>query len=311
MTKPSIGLLGANGAGKTTIADYLVAEHGYRKLSFAEPLRELARLNKGWYMDELALGYDKAKELEPGFRQYLIDLGEGIRKYDPVFFVKALAQQITDMDPDRPWVIDDVRKQQEVNFLHDMGFRFIHVRRGTRDGSLGYDMLDSGLTLPTSALELINYEGLQSATQVRMNTLLRHASWALGTPKEGSLAAAPDPKEVKADGSTPVHEQLSPKEGGGGSAGGDGESEDAPHWCARCEREWERGVELRTPTNRAARARWYADEGRRHRDEGSELRATPEVRDGEGDTVGGNTSGTSRVVINPSHWPSDVRPPGK
>src|SRR5688572_6506000 len=99
--KPSIGLLGANGAGKSTIADYLVEHHGYRKLSFAAPLRDLAMLNAGWAdaLDAVNNDYRLAKDEFPFVRQYLIDLGEKIRSYDPVFFVKALAQQITDMDP--------------------------------------------------------------------------------------------------------------------------------------------------------------------------------------------------------------------
>lgn len=297
--KPSIGLLGANGAGKTTIADYLVAEHGYRKLSFAEPLRELARINVTWKHQEEDYGYALAKEHVTGFRQYLIDLGEGIRKYDPVYFVKALAQQITDMDPARPWVVDDVRKQVEVNFLNDMGFRFVHLLRGEDLPE------DAGLVLPTQP-RILRTDATLWMTKTHVHNLLRAAEWALGTPKEGSPVATPDPKEEK-DGSTPVHEQPSAEESGGGSPDG-GEGEDAPHWCARCEREWEHDRILRTSANRKARARWYSNESRRHRDEGGRLGDVAEVRDEQGDTVCGHPSRRSRVVINPSHWPGDVRP---
>lgn len=288
--KPSIGLLGANGAGKTTIADYLVAEHGYRKLSFAEPLRELARLNETWRLQEEDFGYDLAKEHVRGFRQYLIDLGEGIRKVDPVYFVKALAQRITDMDPDKPWVVDDVRKQVEVNFLNDMGFRFMHVVRDYKWRATELEVPLTGVVLPTRAEVVLTYEN-EDWYKAKLNTLLQHAAWTLGGES--------------ADGSALVHEQRPAEESGGGSPVG-GEGEDVPHWCARCEQEWT--PELDCPANREARARWHADESRRHRDAGSGFGDTPAVRDEQGDAVRGDSPGSSNVVVNPSHWPGDVRP---
>lgn len=300
--KPSIGLLGANGAGKSTIADYLVAEHGYRKLSFAEPLRELAVLNEGWRraLDSVNGDYVLAKEEYPHFRQYLIDLGEGIRKYDPVYFVRALAQRITDMDPERPWVVDDVRMQVEVNFLHDMGFRFVHVVKepGFKDGKL--DIPKLGVELPTRGQVLTTGHGKFDRQWYKssVNTLLHYAEWALGTPAV---------KEEKDEGSPPVHEQPAPEEGGGGSTDGCGGT-DTSHWCERCELEWRDKLDQLPPHWVEARARWYADKGGRDSDHGEGLGDAPEVRDGEGNPVCDHPSRRVRVVVNPSNWPGDVRP---
>ena len=47
-----IGLAGPMGAGKTTIADLLVAEHQYTRLSFAEPLRYVTRTILGRPIDK-------------------------------------------------------------------------------------------------------------------------------------------------------------------------------------------------------------------------------------------------------------------
>lgn len=286
MTKPSIGLLGANGAGKSTIADYLVAEHGYRKLSFAEPLRELARLNPAWAEWESTYGYDGGKRAIVEFRQYLINLGEGIRKYDPVYFVKALAQQITDMDPDKPWVIDDVRKQVEVNFLHDMGFRFVHVVRGAALGVVS-DIPLTGVVLPTRAEVIFTYEN-KEFYKLSISQLLQHAAWTLGGESADDGAS-----------STPVLErQGTDQDGEAVPSGGDGDR--TPHWCARCEREArEHGY---------PRSGGDAGEGGRGGDEGPGLGDVAEVRDGEGDAVRCYSPRCGGVVLNPSGWPGDVRP---
>ena len=87
----NIALTGKNGVGKDTVADYLAKTYGYRKLAFADSLRDIARLNGEWALTEEDLGYDTAKR-HPWFRHYLIDLGTTIRSYDPDFFVRALAK---------------------------------------------------------------------------------------------------------------------------------------------------------------------------------------------------------------------------
>lgn len=284
--RPSIGLLGANGAGKSTIADYLVAEHGYRKLSFAGTLREIAHLNPEWSYLVQEYGYAEAKGKYPFVREYLIDLGEKIREVDPVYFVKALARQITDMDPDKPWVVDDVRKQVEVNFLHDMGFRFVHVVRDFkyRDTELEIPLTD--VVLPTRAEVITTYAG-EEFYKKTVDAMLRYAAWTLGGES--------------ADGAygTPVLErQESDQAGEGMPASGDGDS--APHWCARCEREAaERGY---------PRTGWDAGESGRSGDEGPGHGDVAEVRDGEGDAVRCHSPRCGGVVLNPSHWPGDVRP---
>jgi len=43
-----IGICGLIGSGKDTVADYLVNEHGYRRESFANPLKDAVAAVFGW-----------------------------------------------------------------------------------------------------------------------------------------------------------------------------------------------------------------------------------------------------------------------
>lgn len=47
-----IGLTGRAGAGKDTVADYLVQHHGYTKRSLATPIKELLNARFGWTMED-------------------------------------------------------------------------------------------------------------------------------------------------------------------------------------------------------------------------------------------------------------------
>lgn len=129
-----IALTGYAGSGKDTIADHLVESHGYVKLAFADPLRKLAMLNPQYaeIVEEYG-GYEAAKRAHGYIRNYLIQLGEGIRSVDLRFFANALSQRISEevrRSGGRPKiVVTDVRKPQEVQILAEQGFSFIEVRR--------------------------------------------------------------------------------------------------------------------------------------------------------------------------------------
>lgn len=53
-----IGIIGAEGAGKDTLADHLVSKYGFVKYSMAQPIKEIARIMFGW-SDELLHGRSK------------------------------------------------------------------------------------------------------------------------------------------------------------------------------------------------------------------------------------------------------------
>jgi hypothetical protein len=127
-----IGLTGAAGVGKDTVADYLVTRYGFEKKSFAEPLKRvlLAQdpiIGMDLYQPGLMIhlsraldryGEDGVKKVYPLYRRYLQRLGtEGIREIDPDFWVNAA---LKDLDTQKgKYVFTDVRFPNEAEVIGD------------------------------------------------------------------------------------------------------------------------------------------------------------------------------------------------
>lgn len=127
-----IGLTGVAGAGKSTVAQYLVEQHGFTRLSFAAPLKKMLRtLNPVMltqYCEEYTLndvfnthGNEtavKASPAGPEYRRLLQVLGtDCIRAVDEDFWVRAALAQMT--DPDGSYVFDDVRFPNEARVIEE------------------------------------------------------------------------------------------------------------------------------------------------------------------------------------------------
>lgn len=137
-----IGLTGFAGAGKSTVANYLVEAHGFTRLSFAAPLKKMLRtlnpimglnplahsaatrvitleqvFNNSAILDETHL---KASKFGDEYRRLLQVLGtDCIRAVDEDFWVKAAVAQMT--DPDGKYVFDDVRFPNEAWVIKGYG----------------------------------------------------------------------------------------------------------------------------------------------------------------------------------------------
>jgi hypothetical protein len=134
-----IALSGWARTGKDTIADYLVEQHGYRKISFATPMREaLYRLNplvntiEG---DTVPLsqivnisGWEIAKEITPDLRGLMQRLGTevGREMFGDDFWVNIAFSQIK---PGEKVVLADCRYQNEANATATNGGQVWRVER--------------------------------------------------------------------------------------------------------------------------------------------------------------------------------------
>ena len=138
-----IGLAGYKGCGKDAIASWMVKQHGFTKLAFADPLREImhqmnpivgdfARNPPMRYREAVTVyGYDEAKRLYPEMRRLMQELGATARDViDPCVWVNALDVRQARVPGDV--VITDVRYPNEAELIHDIdGVVFRVLRPGT------------------------------------------------------------------------------------------------------------------------------------------------------------------------------------
>jgi dephospho-CoA kinase len=115
---PDIALIGKAGAGKTTAAEYLVEKCGYRRLSFAAPLKEIAV--RIWGKEAMT---DRAK---------LQGLGVAVREIEEDSWCDMLTRQVRDLRASvaggtQPFVVDDCRFPNEYWALKELGFVVVRI----------------------------------------------------------------------------------------------------------------------------------------------------------------------------------------
>ena len=140
-----IGICGLIGSGKGTVADILVEEHNYEKLSFADKLKDGVSSVFGWDRQMLEGDTDasrKWREEEDKF--WTQETGETITPrlilqlfgtdcmrngfYDGIWV--SLVKQELLKNKDKNYVIPDVRFENEAKMIRSLGGRICQVRRG-------------------------------------------------------------------------------------------------------------------------------------------------------------------------------------
>lgn len=107
-----VALIGKMRSGKSTIADLLVENLGYQKLSFGTRLKQFAHQV-----------HDVNEGVKP--RKLYQDFGQYNRLIDPDVWVKWVER---DMGDNRLVVIDDLRQPNEYEWAKKNGFILFHVK---------------------------------------------------------------------------------------------------------------------------------------------------------------------------------------
>lgn len=159
-----IGFSGKRGTGKTVSANYLKDTYKFKKISFADRLKEVAKdLMPFTEMHMSPKGKDKPfgnYDFTP--REFLIQLGQFMRYYDPDYWVKSSG---IDNAVGRI-VVDDVRFPNEVDYLKRLGAKIIRIKRYKKLNIYGEDLDDPSET------SLDNYKDFDYTIEDCVNTTL-------------------------------------------------------------------------------------------------------------------------------------------
>jgi dephospho-CoA kinase len=132
----SVAIVGQMASGKTTLAERLIKDYGYTRVSFAERMRFIASqvYGAGGSINKVA-DYEVTRatgEIERiSGRQLLQELGQSVKSLDLDIWVKWLRRDIYAGEyGDGPYVIDDCRFPFEADFLRDQ-MKFVIVKLDT------------------------------------------------------------------------------------------------------------------------------------------------------------------------------------
>ena len=128
-----VGFAGKAGVGKTTTAEWFVKGHNFVRLSFAQPLKSCLVALTGLSMNHFTDIELKEKEI-PGLGvspRVMMQLGgtEFVRNmiyHD--FFLWRMGHLISE-NSHRDIVIDDVRFENEAEFIRSNGGKIVHLTR--------------------------------------------------------------------------------------------------------------------------------------------------------------------------------------
>lgn len=113
-------------SGKTTIAEFLRDEHGFKYFSYTDMLKAFAIESLRAVGVEVSLAQMKADKEK--YRQYLIELARLIG-YDEGYGLEELCARIADTPELRESniVIDTLRAEAQIDILSKHGFRLLRV----------------------------------------------------------------------------------------------------------------------------------------------------------------------------------------
>jgi hypothetical protein len=150
------GLSGYARAGKDTVANILIKEHGFERIAYADALRGVAKQinpivsggEKVRLSDVLdTYGWEGAKDTFPEVREFLQRLGVTLREViDEDVWVNLAFRNINTYDDDARYVVPDMRFPNEMGAVRFVGGATVRIERpgyGPVNGHISETALDN------------------------------------------------------------------------------------------------------------------------------------------------------------------------
>ena len=220
-----IGLSGFAGAGKSTVAEYLVRQHGFVRLSFGAAVKDITAAAFAWDRQRLegATPQDRAwREQSDDFwsermgkpftpRYALQYLGTDIFRDHvlPTIWADLVVAKIRRLGPGANVVIDDVRFVNEREALRKEGATFVLLRREDFPTQLHQQLWTTargGFSIrgiePSNGLHPSEWDWLRDTTVADDTEILNHGSY------DDLYAAVDEWWYNRSQDSTSVHEVM-------------------------------------------------------------------------------------------------------
>lgn len=153
-----IGVCGLIGSGKGTVADILVEYHNFQKISFADKLKDGVSAVFGWdrsmlegdtdisriWREKIDVYWTKETGREITPRLVLQEFGTDCMRngFDDSIWVSLVKKELSE-NPDKNFVIPDVRFPNEMNMIKELNGSVWQVRRGELPEWWGAALLDN------------------------------------------------------------------------------------------------------------------------------------------------------------------------
>ncbi len=137
-----VSICGFQGSGKDTIANYLISEYGFVKISFAGAIKDIASVMFGWdrqklegltkedreWRETVDPWWEKQLNLPISPRYIMQQFGTELfrRHFHPDIWVKVVEKKLTEYEN---VVITDCRFPNEIKMVKDNGGILVHVER--------------------------------------------------------------------------------------------------------------------------------------------------------------------------------------
>lgn len=155
-----LGLCGAAGSGKDTIANYLVSHYGFQKLAFASSLKDSIASIFNWDRELLEGSTEKSRlwretvdewwatkldipHLTP--RWVLQQVGTDVMRnhFHSNIWITSLEHKLINAGTDI--VVTDIRFENELQIILDHGGHILHISRPTNESSISSNHISEKL----------------------------------------------------------------------------------------------------------------------------------------------------------------------